>query len=214
MSPARETQHDARRDPWESADHDGPAAGCCGETASGIHRSSVVRAACRPPFDPLEVSAMSIRRRLVVATAALTLVVALPGPTSAAPRGFHLTLPAWDFTSGTCLQPGPDDSCVVAAVQADGTVAGTQGTGAYHADLVVDSSPGGTCNIVDESDTFAFPQGILFVHSHHEDCRIHGNRIFTDFAVVGGTGAYAGASGSGLEFGNGGAPITFNGRFD
>lgn len=157
---------------------------------------------------------MSRPRWLVVAMTTLTLVVALPGAASAAPRGFHLTLPEWEFTSGTCLQPGPDDSCVVAALEADGTVAGTLGTGSYHADLVVDFSPGGTCNIVDESDTFAFPQGTLFVHSFHEDCRVHGNRIFTDFAVVGGTGAYAGASGSGLEFGNGGAPITYNGRFD
>jgi ethanolamine utilization protein EutA (predicted chaperonin) len=111
------------------------------------------------------------------------------------------------FTSGTCIQPGPDDSCLLAAVEADGT-------GVYHADLTVSFSPGGTCNIVDESDTFAFSQGTLLVHSLHEDCRVHGNRIFTDFAIVGGTGVYAGAAGSGLEFGNGGAPITYNGRFD
>ncbi|HEY7968347.1 MAG TPA: hypothetical protein VID95_00040 [Candidatus Limnocylindrales bacterium] len=157
---------------------------------------------------------MTRARLIVVATTALLLVLTAPDPVSAAGRGFHLTLPDWAFTSGTCIQPGPDDTCVVAAVQADGTVAGTLGTGAYHADLVVDFSAGGTCNTVDESDTFAFAQGTLFVHSLHQDCRVHGNRIFTDFAIVGGTGVYAGAAGSGLEFGNSGAPITYNGRFD
>jgi len=160
---------------------------------------------------------MTMKRRLATAaTVAVMAGILQTGAVAASNgRGFHLDLPSWGFTGGVCLAFDGDGDCTLAVVTADGVVAGTiDGTGAYHADLVVDFSPGGDCNIVDETDSFAFASGTVFVHSHHEDCRIHGNRIDTDFTITGGTGAYAGASGGGKELGNGGAPIRYNGRFD
>jgi hypothetical protein len=53
---------------------------------------------------------------------------------------------------------------------------------------------------VDEPGVFTFDIGTIFTHSHHEDCNIHGVRIDTTFQVTGGTGAFAGATGSGHEF--------------
>jgi hypothetical protein len=74
------------------------------------------------------------------------------------------------------------------------------GAGSYHADLIIDFSPGGTCNIVTENDAFSFGNGTILVHSHHEDCATHGLRIDTTFQVTGGTGAFEGAGGGGREF--------------
>ncbi len=125
-------------------------------------------------------------------------------------HGLHLTLPAWDSTSFTCLNA----DCSLGAATTDGTAwANIAGDGIYHADLVVDFSPGGTCNIVDETDTFTFPSGTIYAHSVHEDCRLTGNRIDADFTITGGSGAFAGASGGGKEFGNNGHdPIKYNGQ--
>jgi hypothetical protein len=108
------------------------------------------------------------------------------------------------FTSFTCLNA----SCSLAHVTVDSKSTSNLSTGAgsYHADLIVDFSPGGTCNIVDESDAFTFDSGTISVHSHHEDCATHGLRIDTTFQVTGGTGAFQGATGSGREFSAAGAP--------
>ncbi len=81
--------------------------------------------------------------------------------------------------------------------------------------MVVDFSPGGTCNIVDEPGAFIFDNGTIFTHSRHEDCATNGLRIDTTFRVIGGTGAFAGASGSGQELGavnmSAASPVIFNG---
>ena len=64
---------------------------------------------------------------------------------------------------------------------------------------LVDFSPSGTCNIVDEQSAFIFVSGTIFTHSHNEDCAIHGLRIDTTFQVTGGPGpsrARPGAAGS------------------
>jgi hypothetical protein len=85
--------------------------------------------------------------------------------------------------------------------------------GSFQATILVDVSPGGTCNIVDEPGVFTFDNGTISTHSHHEDCAIHGFRIDTTFQITGGTGAFAGATGSGHEFSAaaGPVPVIFNG---
>jgi hypothetical protein len=84
--------------------------------------------------------------------------------------------------------------------------------GSLQATLIVDFSPGGSCNIVDESDAFIFDRGTVLVHSHHEDCATHGLRIQTTFQVTGGTGAFQGATGTGREFSAAPSPaVIYNG---
>jgi hypothetical protein len=103
-----------------------------------------------------------------------------------------------EFTSFTCL----NDSCTLAQSDVVGdATSNLSGKGSFQGVLTVDLSPGGTCNIVDESDVFTFADGTISIQSHHEDCATHGLRIDTTFQVTGGTGAFAGATGSGREFG-------------
>jgi hypothetical protein len=90
------------------------------------------------------------------------------------------------------------------------------GKGSFQADITVDFSPGGTCNIVDEPGVFTFGNGTISTHSHHEDCATHGLRIDTTFQVTGGTGTFAGATGGGgREFSavshSPVSPVIFNG---
>jgi len=89
----------------------------------------------------------------------------------------------------------------------------SNGVGSVGATILVDLSPGGTCNIVDEPATFSFDNGTISTYSHHEDCAIHGLRIDTTFQVTGGTGDFAGATGGGREWGATGAasPVFFQG---
>jgi hypothetical protein len=156
----------------------------------------------------------------------LLLVIVVPGMTIGAMVGgalgapaladsgaqpLHLTALHDQFTSATCLNP-PSCSLYHSTVDGDATSNLSAGTGSHHADLIVDFSPGGSCNIVDESDVFAFANGTIFVHSHHEDCATHGLRVDTTFQVTGGSGAFAGASGGGREFFAGqSAAETYNG---
>jgi hypothetical protein len=121
-----------------------------------------------------------------------------PALGDAGARPLNLTAVKPQFTSFTCL----NDSCSLASVTVDakGTSNLSTGAGSYHADLIIDFSPGGTCNIVTEDATFSFDSGTILVHSHHEDCATHGLRIDTTFQVTGGTGAFEGASGGGREF--------------
>jgi hypothetical protein len=143
-----------------------------------------------------------LRRSILGLTGALAVVCcALAAPPALADtRPLHLDNPAAQFTSFTCLNA----SCSLAEATLDGKATSNlaTGLGTFHADLLVDFSPGGTCNIVTESDTFAFDNGTnkIFVSSHHEDCATSGLRIDTTFQVTGGTGAFAGASGTGREF--------------
>ena len=103
------------------------------------------------------------------------------------------------FISFTCL----NDSCSLALLTIVGDVTSnlSAGTGTWQSTLTVDFSPGGTCNIVDEPAVNTFDNGTILTQSHHEDCNTHGLRIDTTFQVTGGTGAFAGATGSGREFG-------------
>jgi hypothetical protein len=83
--------------------------------------------------------------------------------------------------------------------------------------LVIDFSPSfdAPCNVVDETAVFTFDAGTITTHSHHQDCPATirpGPRIDTDFTVTG-TGAFAGATGSGVELSGPGGPasIVYNG---
>jgi len=141
-----------------------------------------------------------IRRLLLAAVIPSVIMVTIVGGTLSAPaladtgaRPLTLTSVQLQFTSFACLNP---PSCSLAHVTVDGkgTSNLSTGAGSFHADLTVDSSPGGTCNISDESSTFTFDNGMIFVGSHHEDCATHGLRIDTTFQVTGGTEALASAT--------------------
>jgi hypothetical protein len=124
----------------------------------------------------------------------------------------YLTAVQPQFPPSTCLNP-PSCSLQSQPVDAKGTSNLSTGAGSYHADLIIDFSPGGTCNIVTENATFSFGKGTISVYSHHEDCATAGLRIDTTFQVTGGTGAFQGASGSGREFSSvaAAAPVIYQG---
>jgi hypothetical protein len=145
------------------------------------------------------------------AACALLPVVVLAPPAAADTQPLHLGNPGTQFTSFTCL----NDSCSLAHVTLAGEATSNlaTGLGSFHADLIVDFSPGGSCNIVDESSSFIFKQGTIFVHSNHEDCATNGLRIDTTFQVTGGSDAFHGATGGGEEFSAAAsaAPANWNG---
>ena len=61
---------------------------------------------------------------------------------------------------------------------------------------------------------FTFDTGTVTTHSIHRDCPATirpGPRIQTSFTITGGTGAFAGATGSGREV-SGGPPVLYNGK--
>ncbi len=139
--------------------------------------------------------------------------LAAPALADAGARQLHLAVTNLQFTSSTCL----NDSCslVLSTVVGDASSNLATGSGSFQADITVDFSPGGTCNIVDEPGVFTFDNGTISTHSHHEDCATHGLRIDTTFHVTGGTGTFAGAGGGGREFSAVSAsavsPVIFNG---
>jgi hypothetical protein len=139
--------------------------------------------------------------------------IGAPALAGTATRQLHLAVKNLQFTSVTCL----DDSCslVQSVIVGDASSNLSTGEGSFQATILVDFSPGGTCNIVDEPGAFIFDNGTIFTHSHHEDCATHGLRIDTTFQVTGGTGAFAGATGGGREFSavdaSAASPVIFNG---
>jgi len=145
---------------------------------------------------------------------ALVSCLAAAPPALADARPLHLAVLHLQFTSFTCL----NQSCSLASATAVGTATSNLATsaGTFDANLTIDFSPGGTCNIVDESDVFSFTNGSIFIHSHHEDCATHGLRIDTTFEITGGSGAFKGATGSGREFAAAPTqpPIIFSGEIN
>jgi len=76
------------------------------------------------------------------------------------------------------------------------------GVGTLQSLLSVDDSdpgPNNDCNTVDETGTFTFAAGTITYRSWHRDCNFGGPRIQTIFAITGGTGEWAGATGWGAE---------------
>lgn len=151
----------------------------------------------------------------MIAAASAVLVCLVLAPTALADsRPLHLGVTKVQFGSSTCL----NDTCslVQGAIEAKVTSNVASGVGTLYGTLTIDNSPGGTCNIIDESDAFVFDNGTIFVTAHHEDCAIHGLRIDGPFEVTGGTGSFQGASGAGQEFAAAATALTvlFNGTID
>jgi hypothetical protein len=125
---------------------------------------------------------------------------------------YHLT-----FTSFSCTDPTNPFLCnVTATADVRSNLSTTPGTVTYT--LVIDFSPSfdAPCNVVDETAVFTFDAGTITVHSYHQDCPATirpGPRIDTEFTVTGGTGAFAGATGSGIEHSGPGGPaaVVYNG---
>jgi hypothetical protein len=140
----------------------------------------------------------------VIMSTAVGGALGAPALADASARPLHLTAVMPQFTSFACLNA----SCSLASVTVDskGTSNLSRGAGSYHADLIIDFSLGGTCNIVTEDAAWAFDSGTIFTHSYHEDCATHGLRIDTTFQVTGETRAFQGASGGGREFASDAAP--------
>jgi hypothetical protein len=140
--------------------------------------------------------------------------VLAPAASARTTRPLHFTAQNLTFTSFSCTDPANPFLCnVTATAQVRSNLSTTPGTVGYT--LVIDFSPGfdAPCNVVDETAVFTFDAGTITTHSHHQDCPATirpGPRIVTDFQVTGGTGAFAGATGSGVEHGQ--STIIYNGR--
>jgi hypothetical protein len=150
-----------------------------------------------------------------LAVAAALLLLLAPAAAAQEERPLHITVsPKAEFTSFSCTDPVNPFLCDVTATgEVHSNLSTTPGTVDYT--LIVDFSPGfdAPCNVVDETAEFTFETGTITVHSHHQDCPATirlGPRIVTDFQVTGGTGAFAGATGSGVEHGQ--STIIYNGR--
>jgi hypothetical protein len=156
---------------------------------------------------------VSFRRLILGGALGFALLSALLVAPSALGDARRLELSAIrvQFTSFTCL----DNSCSLARATIAGAATSNlaTGTGSFTGTLIVDFSPGGSCNIVDESDAFSFANGTISVHSNHEDCATQGLRIDTTFDVTGGTSDFQGATGGGREKSSAAAPpaITYIG---
>lgn len=142
----------------------------------------------------------------VITGAMVSGALGAPALADAGARPLNLTAVMPQFMSFTCLK-GSNDSCSLASatVGGKGTSNLSTGAGSYQANLIIDFSPGGTCNIVTEDASFGFDDGTIVVHSHHEDCATAGLRIDTTFQITRETGAFQGASGGGREFSSVGA---------
>ena len=154
-----------------------------------------------------------VRRSIGACAAAAALVSCLMAAPSAMAdtRPLDLSTLGGQFSNFACL----NDSCSLASVNVTGKATSNlaTGNGNVQQTLKLDFSPGGSCNIVDETDTFIFDAGTILIHSHHEDCATHGLRVDTTFEVTGGSGAFANATGGGREFASAAAhaPIIYNG---
>jgi hypothetical protein len=151
-------------------------------------------------------------RAIVAVVASALVALALAPSASARTTPLHITvLNLLVPTSFSCPDPTNPFVCDVGATgDIRSNLSTTPGTVEYK--LVIDFSPAfdAPCNVVDETAVFTFDTGTLTTHSYHQDCPATirpGPRIQTTFTVTGGTGAFAGATGSGSELG----PPVYNG---
>jgi hypothetical protein len=114
----------------------------------------------------------------------------------------HLTVLSLDFTSFLCRadQPLVCDVTITGPVRSN--LSTTQGRVDYTGVVTWEGFVGSRCNTVDETAVFSFDTGTITTHSLHRDCvapEQPGTRIQTSFTIIGGTGAFAGATGGGTE---------------
>ena len=148
----------------------------------------------------------------------LAVVVVLAPSASARTMPLHITVRNLTFTSFSCTDPVNPFLCDVTTTgDVNSNISTTPGSS--DAMLVIDFSPGfdAPCNVVDETTVFTLDAGTITIHSHHQDCPATirpGPRINTTFTVTGGTGAFTGATGDGVELSAHAdrAPVIYNGR--
>jgi hypothetical protein len=146
-----------------------------------------------------------------------TAIVLLPVAAARTTRPLHMTALKVTFTSFVCPDPATPLLCdVTTTAEARSNLSTTPGT--VDAALVIDFSPAfdAPCNVVDEAAVWTFDAGTITTHSHHQDCPATirpGPRIDTTFTITGGAGAFAGASGGGMERSAhaDNAPVVYNG---
>jgi len=155
----------------------------------------------------------------VIAAVVASAVVALALAPSAQARTtpLHFTVLYLEFTSYDCRPAEPLVCDVIFTGPVNSNLSTTQGRADYTAVITWEEFEGSPCNTVDETAVFTFDTGTVTTHSEHRDCPatiVPGPRIQSSFTVTEGTGAFAGATGSGREVGGGhGAPtVLYNGE--
>jgi hypothetical protein len=141
-------------------------------------------------------------RAIVAAVAAALITLALAPSAQARTTPLHLTVRYLDFTSYLCRPDQPLVCDVTITGPVNSNLSTTQGPADYTVVLSWEGFEGSPCNTVDETTVFTFDTGTVTTHSIHRDCPATirpGPRIQTTFTVTGGTGAFAGATGSGRQ---------------
>lgn len=167
------------------------------------------------------------RRIPSIAVLAATLVAsfAFVSAASAQARALHITWSpkVYDLGEFTCADDG--SSCTGSfGAKVRSNLSTSVGTGIDYITILPVNGAFDPCNRAIDRFVFAFPEGELFIHSDHIDCPAWirplpdgdspGPRVYTEFWIAGGTGAFAGATGDGTELGFGGGrqgAIVFNG---
>jgi hypothetical protein len=159
-------------------------------------------------------TARALRRAILTMIASALVALLLAPSASAQTTPLHLTVLYLDFTSYSCRVDEP----LVCDVTITGPVRSNlgHGTADYTVVLTWEGFEGSPCNTVDETVVFTFDTGTIITHAVHRDCPATirpGPRIMGTFTVTGGTGAFAGATGSGAELSAPAenAPVVYNG---
>ena len=137
---------------------------------------------------------------VMLASGVAALALAPSAPAQTAP--LQLTVLYLDFTSYMCRPDQPLVCDVTITGPVNSNLSTRQGRVDYSVVLYWEGFEGSPCNTVDETTLFTFDAGTITIHSYHRDCPATirpGPRIQTSFTVTGGTGAFAGATGSGIE---------------
>ena len=141
--------------------------------------------------------------RAIVAAVAAALIALAPAPSAhARTTPLHLTVRYLNFTSYVCRPDQPLICDVTITGPVNSNLSTTQGRADYTVVLYWEGFEGSPCNTVDETTVFTFDTGTVTTHSIHRDCPATirpGPRIQTTFSVIGGTGAFARATGSGRQ---------------